>query len=217
VLGHRVAAPSTLGTFLRSFTFGHVGQLDRVLGESLTCAWRAGAGPGEERLVVDVDSFVGEVHGYHKQGAAFGYTSERGYHPLLASRADTAEVLHIRLRKGSANTARGVLRLVEELVARASSGPARGVEAAARRVGLLVEQSLRPRKQAGSYSVGLRLQAPVRQAIEAIEEHAWRKLADYPETSVAQTADTMLAGRRLSVRRVRTLDAQGELPPSWEH
>jgi Transposase DDE domain group 1 len=126
VLGHRVAAPSTLWRFLRSFTFGHVGQLDRVLGDSLTCAWRAGAGPGEERLVVDVDSFVGEVHGYHKQGAAFGYTSERGYHPLLASRADTGEVLHIRLRKGSANTARGVLRFVEEPVARVERAGARG-------------------------------------------------------------------------------------------
>jgi hypothetical protein len=53
---------------------------------------------GDERLVVDVDSFVGEVHGYQKQGAAFGYTRERGYHPLLASRADTGEVLHFRRR-----------------------------------------------------------------------------------------------------------------------
>src|SRR5690349_25148076 len=84
LLGHQVAAPSTLGTFLRSFTFGHVRQLDRVLAESLTRAWAAGAGPGDERLVVDVDSFVGEVHGRSKQGAAFGYTRVRGYHPLLA-------------------------------------------------------------------------------------------------------------------------------------
>ena len=61
-----------------------------------------------ERLVVDVDSFVGEVHGYAKQGAAYGYTRQRGYHPILASRAGTGEVLHVRLRKGSANTSRGV-------------------------------------------------------------------------------------------------------------
>src|SRR5829696_2450905 len=87
VLGHRVAAPSRLGTFLRSFTFGHVRQLDRVLAESLTRAWAAGAGPGDERLLVDVDSFVGEVHGRHKQGAGFGYTHKRGYHPILATRA----------------------------------------------------------------------------------------------------------------------------------
>jgi hypothetical protein len=66
VLGHRVLAPSTLGTFLRAFTFGHVRQLDRVLGEALGRAWRAGAGPGAERLMIDLDSFVAEVHGDHK-------------------------------------------------------------------------------------------------------------------------------------------------------
>jgi Transposase DDE domain group 1 len=75
VLGHRVVAPSTLGTFLRAFTFGHVRQLDRVLAESLSRAWAAGAGPGEERIVIDVDSFVGEVYGYDKQGAGYGYTT----------------------------------------------------------------------------------------------------------------------------------------------
>jgi hypothetical protein len=74
ILGHRAMAPSTLGTFLRSFTFGHVRQLDRVLGEVLRRAWRAGAGPGKARLVIDIDSFVGEVHGYTKQGAGYGYT-----------------------------------------------------------------------------------------------------------------------------------------------
>ena len=55
VLGHRPMAPSTLGTFLRSFTFGHVRQLDRVLAVALKRAWQAGAGPGTERLVIDVD------------------------------------------------------------------------------------------------------------------------------------------------------------------
>ena len=92
-------APATLGTFLRAFTFGHVRQLDRVLAETLTRAWRSVAGPGEERLVVDVDSFIGEVHGKQKHGAGFGYTKKRGYHPLMASRAGTGEVLHIRLRR----------------------------------------------------------------------------------------------------------------------
>jgi hypothetical protein len=107
LLGGWLPAPSTLGTFLRAFTFGHVRQLDRVLAEALARAWRAGAGPGAERLVVDVDSFVDEVHGYHKQGASFGYTKQRGYHPLLASRADTGEVLHVRLRQGGRQRARG--------------------------------------------------------------------------------------------------------------
>jgi hypothetical protein len=70
LLGHRVAAPSTLGTFLRAFTFGHVRQLDRVLAEALKRAWAAGAGPGSGRLVVDVDSFVGEVHGHASRASA---------------------------------------------------------------------------------------------------------------------------------------------------
>jgi hypothetical protein len=218
VLGHRVVAPSTLGTFLRGFTFGHVRQLDRVLGESLERAWRAGAGPGDGRLVVDVDSFVGEVHGYQKQGAAFGYTRERGYHPLLASRADTGEVLHIRLRKGSANSARGALRFVEELIARVARAGATGEKLLRADSGFWSNKVFARLERAGwRYSVGVRLQAPVREAIEAIEEDAWQTLADYPETSVAQIAETVLAGRRLVVRRVRTLDAQGELLPSWEH
>jgi hypothetical protein len=123
LLGHRAMAPSTLGTFLRSFTFGHVRQLDRVLSETLRRAWSAGAGPGEERLVIDIDSFVGEVHGYDKQGAGFGYTGERGYHPLLATRSGTGEVLHARLRKGQAGSGRGVLRFVQELMP-ASAAPA---------------------------------------------------------------------------------------------
>jgi hypothetical protein len=118
LLGGWLPAPSTLGTFLRAFTFGHVRQLDRLLGETLTRAWRAGAGRGEGRLVVDVDSFIGEVHGYKKQGVGFGYTRKRGYHPLLASRADTGEVLHVRLRKGQAASPRGVLRFADELIAR---------------------------------------------------------------------------------------------------
>ncbi|MCA1680768.1 MAG: transposase, partial [Actinobacteria bacterium] len=104
LLGGWIPAPSTLGTFLRAFTFGHVRQLDALLGRALERAWAAGAGPGKGRLVIDVDSFVGEVCGRLKQGAAYGYTHLLGYHPILATRADTREALHIRLRKGSANT-----------------------------------------------------------------------------------------------------------------
>ena len=100
-------APSTLGTLLGSFTFGHVRQLEAVVGKVLERAWALGAGPGAGRLVIDVDSTICEVEGKHKQGAAFGYTKVLGYHPILASRADTGEVLHARTRKRSADTARG--------------------------------------------------------------------------------------------------------------
>jgi len=105
VLGHGVRAPSTLGTFLRSFTFGHVSQLDKVFDEVLRRAWEAGAGPGGGPLTIDMDSTICETYGLSKQGARFGYTSVRGYHPLVASLAGTEEVLGVRLRGGNAHTA----------------------------------------------------------------------------------------------------------------
>ena len=81
LLGGWIPAPSTLGTFLRAFTFGHVRQLDALLGEALVRAWRAGAGPGEQRLVIDVDSFVGEVCGRLKQGAVLWVHQAAGLSP----------------------------------------------------------------------------------------------------------------------------------------
>jgi hypothetical protein len=80
VLGHRVMAPSTLGTFLRSFTFGHIRQLDRVAETIRGRAWAAGAGPGDGPMTIDLYSTVCEVHGHHKGGAAYGYTRVLGYH-----------------------------------------------------------------------------------------------------------------------------------------
>src|SRR5215217_3102778 len=217
VLGHQVAAPSTLGTFLRSFTFGHVRQLDRVLADTLTRAWASGVGPGDDRLVVDVDSFVGEVFGRAKQGAGFGYTRVRGYHPLIATRADTGEVLHVRLRKGSANTARGMLRFCDELIARVERAGATGPKLLRADSGFWSNKTFDRLDRAGwQFSIGVRLQPAVRAAIEQIHEHAWTMLEDYPPTSIAQIAETTLGGRRLVVRRVRTLDRQGELLPSWE-
>ena len=218
LLGGWVAAPSTLGTFLRAFTFGHVRQLDRLLAESLTRAWQAGAGPGVARLTVDVDSFIGEVHGHAKQGAAFGYTRTRGYHPIMASRAETGELLHVRLRKGSANTSRGALRFCDELIARVERAGAIGPKLLRADSGFWSTKVFARLAKAGwQYSIGVRLQAHVRAAIEQIDEAVWQTLEDYPPTSVAQIAETELGDQRLIVRRVRTLDAQGELLPSWEY
>jgi len=218
VLGHEVLAPSTLGTFLRAFTFGHVRQLDRVLGQTVQRAWAAGAGPGDGRLVIDVDSFVGEVHGYAKQGASFGYTRQRGYHPLLATRADTGEVIHIRCRKGSANTSRGMLRFCDELIARVDRAGATGPKLLRADSGFWSKKTFARLEQAGwQFSIGVRLQPHVRAAVEQIEEAAWQTLDDYPDTSIAQIAETTLGAHRLVVRRVRTLSPQGELLPCWEH
>ena len=94
VLGCVVKAPSTLGTFLRSFRWGHVRQLDRVSRQLLARAWAAGAGPGDSPLTIDLDSTICETYGLAQEGARHhGYTGARGYHPLLAIAAGTGEVL----------------------------------------------------------------------------------------------------------------------------
>lgn len=126
VLGHRVLAPSTIGTWLRRFSFGHIRQLDRLAEHALTRAWAAGLGPGDKLLTIDIDSTICETHGYDKHGASFGYTRVRGYHPLVATRADTGEVLHVRFREGSANTGRGAQRFVREVLGRVRRAGATG-------------------------------------------------------------------------------------------
>jgi hypothetical protein len=218
LLGGWMPAPSTLGTFLRAFTFGHVRQLDRVLGETLARAWKAGAGPGAERLVVDVDSFIGEVCGYQKQGSGFGYTKQLGYHPIVASRADTAEVLHVRLRHGSANTQRGMLRFTEELIARITRAGATGVKLLRADSGFWNARVFKRLEAAGwTYSIGIRMTRPVAAIVAAIPEDAWTRIADYPKPGEAQIAETKLGGRRLIVRRIRVLGIQDELFPTWAH
>jgi Transposase DDE domain group 1 len=217
LLGGWLPAPSTLGTFLRSFTFGHVRQLDALLGRSLERAWKAGAGPGGDRLVIDVDSFVGEVCGRLKQGASFGYTRVLGYHPLLATRADTRETLHIRLRKGSANTQKGIKRFCDELIARVDRAGATGVKLLRADSGFWNNKVFERLEQAGwQYSIGVRMIKTVRAAVEAIDEDAWHPI-DYPDDGEAQIAETVYGERRLIVRRTRLLGAQAELWPDWRH
>lgn len=114
-------APSTLGSFLRAFTFGHVRQLDAVASRFLgNLAGRApllGNVGKEDFVFVDVDDTIIEVHGYQKQGSGYGYSGVRGLNALLAtvSTQDTAPaILAQRLRKGAANSARGAKRLVTD-------------------------------------------------------------------------------------------------------
>ena len=217
LLGGWIPAPSTLGTFLRAFTFGHVRQLDALLGRTLERAWKAGAGPGAGRLVIDVDSFVGEVCGRLKQGAAYGYTHLLGYHPILATRADTREALHIRLRKGSANTQKGILRFTNELIARMNRAGASGVKLLRADSGFWNTKVFERLEQAGwQYSIGVRMIKTVRAAVEAIDEDAWQRI-DYPEAGEAEIAETVYGGRRLIVRRTRLLGVQAELWPDWRH
>lgn len=216
VLGHKVMAPSTIGTFLRSFSFGHLRQLDSVSDAALGRAWAMGAGPGNNRLVIDIDSTICEVHGSKKQGANFGYTKCRSYHPLLAVRADTGEILHVRLRKGSANTARGVNQFITETIARVRRAGATG-EIVIRfdsgywsneTISLLEKLNVR-------YSMAIRAGTKgIKETIQATPEDAWIEIPYTPDGQ-AQVAETIYKGRRLVIRRTRLIGKQAELWPDW--
>jgi hypothetical protein len=225
VVSHRVMAPSTLGTFLRSFTFGHVRQLEAVNDVARQRAWAVGVAPGA--LTIDVDSTICEVVGQAKQGAGYGYTHALGYHPLLATIAGSGEILHGRLRKGSANTQRGTKRFVNELVARARrDNPDRPLTVRfdsgfwnndtmvnLTRLGVRFTMAVRT-------SVGA-----VQSAIASIPDAAWQRI-EYTcdgEAQVAECDYTSGQGakrvtRRLVVRRTRlTGKDQQKLWPDWRH
>ena len=219
VLGHRVMAPSTLGTFLRSFSFGHVRQLEAVIATTIARAWAFVGGPGGDRLVIDIDSTICEVYGGKKQGAAYGYTKVLGYHPILATRADTGEILHARLRKGSANTARGVRRFIDELVVRVRRAGASGSMVIRFDSGFWSNETIKTLVRHGvSYTMAVRTGVPkVASAIAAIDEDDWTEIAYTPDGR-AQVAETEHGGRRLIVRRTRLIDtAQARLWPNWRH
>ncbi len=217
VLPTKTMAPSTVGTWLRSLTFGHVRQLDKLSEQMLTRAWSGGAGPGETPMTVDVDSTICQVHGHAKQGAAYGYTGQLGYHPLLATRADTGEVVHTRMRKGSANTARGAQRFVRETVGRIRRAGATG------QLTLRADSGFWSNKVITActdhdvrYSITVRATKPVVAAIAAIAEAAWVDI-DYTPGGRAQVAETTVGGRRLVVRRTRLTGRQAQLFPDWRH
>ena len=220
LLGHKAMAPSTLGTFLRAFTFGHVRQLDRVLGEAIGRAWGMGAGPRARRLVIDIDSFLGEAKGAKKQGASRGYTGKRGYHPLLATRGGTGEVLHVRARKGSAGSGRGALRFCEELLARVRRAGAVGEILIRADSGFYSGKVIAYLERKGClYSIAVTQHKRMAQRIAAIPEHAWQAVPDYPETGICELAETTYGGRRLVVRRVHLTAQEGqeELFAYWRH
>lgn len=219
VLPFRVMAPSTLGTFLRAFTFGHVRQLDKVIAETLRRAWKAGAGPGNGRLVIDVDSTICEVHGKHKHGAGYGYTHVLGYHPILATRAATGEVLHARMRKGQANTSRGARRFIEELIARVRRAGATGELVLRVDSGFWSKDTLATLSRLGvRYTMAVRTKnTAITRAIATIDETAWVGI-DYTPDGEAQVAECTYRDRRLIVRRTRLTDtAQARLWPDWRH
>jgi hypothetical protein len=224
VLPFRVMAPSTLGTFLRSFTFGHVRQLDKVAGEALRRAWQLGASPGDAPVTIDLDSTICEVHGKQKQGATYGHTKVLGYHPLLASRAESGEILHARLRKGSSQ--RGAKRFVEELIARVRRAGATGPLVVRADRGFWSYKLIDTLQRLGvGFSITITVNAQVKAAIDAIDEAGWSPIA-YPDGGEAAVAETRYVsasrgGRRelrLVVRRSRLTDpSQARLWPDWRY
>ena len=232
----RAYAPSTLGSFLRAFTFGHVRQLDAVASRFLTAlAAQApqvlGDGSGG-RVLVDVDDTIIEVHGHAKQGAGFGYSGVRGLNALLATVTTTGSapvIVAQRLRKGSCGSPRGAKRLVADALKTvrtlhpADVRPLLRADSAfygAPTVGAAV-------RAGAQVSVTVRLDPKVKAAITTISEHAWTPIeytdAIYDEASgtwvsraeVAEVPFTAFSSKkaadqvpgRLVVRRIPDVNA----------
>ena len=231
VLPFRVVAPSTAGSFLRSFTFGHVRQLDKAAELALARAWSVGAAPDAGEMTVDLDSTVCEVCGRAKHGAAYGHTKVLGYHPLVAVRSDTGEVLHSRMRSGSSQ--RGNERFARETLARVRRLAADAAVTVRADAGFFSYDMIAAIGAHGaSYSITIPHNAKVKAAAAAIVEAAWAPIA-YTRGGEARVAETTIeAGRRgdklrgpddkpaklrLVIRRSRLLGARGELWPNWRY
>ena len=225
-------APSTIGSWLRAHKWSNVRQLDAVSRELLARLWSAGAGPADPAgpLTIDLDSSIVEVYGRAKQGAAFGYTKVRGYHPQFATCASTGMVLFSRLRGGSAGAARGAKSFLTETVSRVRGAGSTG------RLTIRADSAFYNRAVLGTavklgveFSVTARHSKKIRAAIEAIDDAAWTPIPYWlstPEVSgadVAETSYTAFSGAealdvRLVVRRVRpTPGSQLALFTTWDY
>ena len=226
-------APSTIGTWLRDFRWHNVRQLDAVSRELLKRLWDAGAGPVDlgAPLTLDLDSTIVPVFGRGKQGAAFGYTKVRGYHPQLATCAQTGQVVFSRLRGGAAGAARGAQSFLTETISRVRAAGATG-QLTVRADSAFYSKAVlcTAAKFDVRFSVTVRQNKSIRAAIEAIDESAWVPIPYWlstPEVSgadVAETDYTCFAGTRqamtirLVVRRVRpTPGSQLALFTTWDY
>jgi Transposase DDE domain group 1 len=168
-------------------------------------------------MTMDVDSTICEVHGHHKGGAAYGYTRQLGYHPLLATRADTGEVLHARQRTGRAASGRGAERFVNELAGRVRRAGASGPLTLRADSGFWSAKVLAAcRRHRIRFSITVRQISTVTAAIASIPEQAWVGI-DYPDGGIAQVAEATLGGDRLVVRRSRLTGPQATLWPDWRY
>ena len=213
VLGHAAAAPSTLGTYLRSFSWAHARQLDTVSRALLARAWAAGAGPGGAPFTVDLDSTICETYGLRKEGGSrFTYNHVLGYHPLVAVAAGTTDILHSRLRGGPSHTGRGAASFLSETFARAREAGATGELVTRADSGFYSAAVTRACRKAGvRFSITVKLSAGLQQRIAALAEEAWTQIPYWQEggADVAEFGFVPFANERdatevrLIVRRVR--------------
>jgi hypothetical protein len=234
VLFDGTRAPSTVGSWLRAHKWSNVRQLDAISRELLARLWGCGAGPADltAPLTIDIDSTIVAVHGRSKQGAAFGYTKVRGYHPQLATCAETGQVLMCRLRGGSAGAARGAASFLTETISRTRNAGATGALTVRADSAFYSKSMLSTAAKFDvRFSITARQDPRVRAAIEAIDEGAWQQIPYWlstPEVSgadIAETPFTVFAGDkthargvRLVVRRVRpTPGSQLALFTTWDY
>jgi len=230
VLFDQVRAPSTMGTWLRAFTWSNIRQFDVVTRQTLVRAWAAGLGPTDlaASLIIDIDSSVCQTYGINKQGAKFGYTKVRGYHPLLATLADTGEVVHSRMRGGNAASARGAKTFTAETLSRVRAAGATG------ELTVRADSAFYSRHFVGAcraadarFSVTVRQDTAIRAAIAAIPEAAWTPIPYWMDggADVAEVPYTAFKSNkpdavevRLIVRRVRpTPGSQLALDVVFDH
>jgi Transposase DDE domain group 1 len=174
-----VRAPSTLGTFLRTFTFGHVRQLDAVASRLLiNLAGQAPLLPGAGELVyVDIDDTVRQTYGYAKQGAGRGYSGVKGLNALIAivsTPSSSPVIAAARLRKGSTNSVKGAARLVADALITATSAGATGVRVLRADSAFYSYDVIATAvRHQGCFSITARQDPAVRKAIATIGPDAW--------------------------------------------
>src|SRR5450631_2624540 len=203
VLGFTVKAASTLGTFLRSFRWGHVRQLDRVSRELLARAWPAGGGPGSAAFTIDLDSTICETYGLAKEGGTrFTHTGVRGYHPLLAVAAGTGDILMARLRGGNANSGRSAGHFLRETIGRVRQAGAAGQLTMRADSGFYAHAVVAVcRAMRVRYSITVRQHQTIRRLIEAIPDDAWMPIPYWLDggADVAETTYTPFAAEQDAV------------------
>ena len=198
-------APSTLGSFLRAFTFGHVRQLDAVAARFLLALARLvglaphlpQAGDTGGYAFLDVDDTIIEVHGHAKQGAGFGYTRVRGLNALLATLTTSSSaplVVAQRLRKGGCGSPRGAKRLVGDAVkqARRLLGPGQGILVRMDSA-YYGRDAVHAAITGGAHvSVTVRANSPVKAAIAGIGDDAWTTVK-YPDAILDESTGTWIS------------------------